>query len=372
MFSDGRTMLSLWLAAGFWLGLIQDAALRVNPALLERPAAAASSELSAPAFSPAAFLDLPDEELFKTVETDQASLGSISIGAPGGGILLNPVPLPEGLGWRPIAPDGAYGTTETIEFIRAAIGTVHELFPDTPAISIGDISFQAGGRMRRHITHQSGRDVDFGFYYKSGATSWYLPGTAANLDLARNWALVRALLLRTDIETILLDTRIQRLLYAHALQIGEDKDWLDRIFQFSRGNSKALIVHVSGHRTHYHVRFYNRVAQEIGRRVYPYLIKIDRIKPPVYTVGHLVRNGETLGHIARRYGVSVRAIQSQNGLSGTLIRAGRSLRIPRYGVRAPSIAPVVVPPRPVPPTTPDCLAAVAWPAAADPAWAAIK
>ena len=134
--------------------------------------------------------------------------------------------------------------------------------------------------MKRHVTHQSGRDVDFGLYYKSGAQSGFISGTAANLDLPRNWALVRSLLAFTDIETILLDAGIQRLLYAYALKIGEDKDWLDQVFQVRKGSAKALVVHVAGHRTHYHVRFYNRVAQEMGRRVYPQFVKLERVKPP--------------------------------------------------------------------------------------------
>lgn len=43
---------------------------------------------------------------------------------------------------------------------------------------------------------------------------------------------------------------------------------------------------------------------------------------------HKVRPGETLGSIAQRYRVSVRAIQQANGLRGSLIRAGQTLRIP--------------------------------------------
>jgi murein endopeptidase len=355
-------MLTLWLAAGVWLGFARAALDLVTPASVQ-PAAGVAIAAADGAFapSPASLLALPDEELLRRVEADSASLGSLSIGAPGGGILVNPVPLPPEPGWTLIDPNGAFATAETLAFIRAAVATVHELFPGTPAISIGDISFEAGGRMKRHLTHQSGRDVDFGFYYKTGYQAWYVAGTAANLDLPRNWALVRALLLRTDSETILLDTRIQRLLYAHALKIGEDKDWLDGVFQFVKGNAKARIVHVAGHRTHYHVRFYNRAAQELGRRVYPFLVQLNKIKPPIYSVAHYVRNGETLGHIAARYGTSVRAIQQFNGLAGPLIRAGRSLRIPLRGVSAPPIAPVVVPARPLPPRTPDSLSSVAWP-----------
>jgi membrane-bound lytic murein transglycosylase D len=44
-------------------------------------------------------------------------------------------------------------------------------------------------------------------------------------------------------------------------------------------------------------------------------------------VNYKIRSGDTLGSIASRYGVSVRQIQSWNGLSGTSIRAGRTLKI---------------------------------------------
>ncbi|MCX6559350.1 MAG: penicillin-insensitive murein endopeptidase [Candidatus Aminicenantes bacterium] len=356
-------MLTLWLAASCWLGLARAALDRLPAAPPVPPAGTAVAAVDAPAAPSAFLLELPSEELFRRVESDAASLGSMSIGAPGGGILINPLLLTAEPGWTLIDPNGAYATSETVNFIRTAVATVHELFPATPAISIGDISTEKGGRMKRHATHQAGRDVDFGFYYKSGYSSWYVPGTAANMDLPRNWVFVRALLLRTDIETILLDIRVQRLLYAYALKIGEDKDWLDRVFQVGKGSAKALIIHVVGHRTHYHVRFYNRVAQELGRRVYPFLVQLDKIKPPVFTVPHLVRSGESLGLIAARYGSSVRAIQQTNGLSGTLIRAGRALRIPLRGVNAPPAAPVFVPARPLPSKTPEILAGVAWPTA---------
>jgi LysM repeat protein len=41
-----------------------------------------------------------------------------------------------------------------------------------------------------------------------------------------------------------------------------------------------------------------------------------------------VKSGETLGHIAQKYRTSVRAIQRENNLRGTVIRAGKTLRIP--------------------------------------------
>ncbi len=44
-------------------------------------------------------------------------------------------------------------------------------------------------------------------------------------------------------------------------------------------------------------------------------------------VYHRIRNGETLGGIAARYGVSVKQLRRLNGIKGSNIRAGKSLRI---------------------------------------------
>jgi LysM repeat protein len=309
---------------------------------------------------PAALMDLTDEALRSRVESDPASLGSLSIGTPGSAILVNPVSLPASSRWT-IAPTAdTWGTSETIADIETAIDKVHELFPGTQPIAIGDISDSDGGRLKRHQTHQAGRDADFGFYYKDGQEKWYLPGTAANLDLPRNWALVRALVTCTDVETILLDTRIQKALYQYALSIAEDKSWLDRVFQFSRGYKDAIVRHVPLHRTHYHVRFYNPQAQALGRRAFPYLVEFKIVEPPVFTVRHVVRPGQTLGHLASRYGTSIRAIMQANGLTTTQLRAGRAYRIP-VRAAAPPVDPVVVPLRMLPPVTPPAMAAAEWP-----------
>jgi penicillin-insensitive murein endopeptidase len=284
----------------------------------------------------------------------------LSIGSPGSAILFNGVSLPADPRWCTAPGAEPWGTTETIEAITAAVATVGELFADTPPITIGDISAIAGGRLKRHESHQGGRDVDFGFYYQPGKGAWYTPGTARNLDLPRNWAFVRALLARTDVERVFLDSRIQKLLYKHALDIGEDQAWLDRVFQFARGARDAIVQHLPKHRTHFHVRFYNPVAQELGRRAHPVLVQLGLIEPPVYTIRHVVRSGQTIGHLAARYGVSVAAIMKVNGLRTTRLRAGRAYRIPVRAPLPPS-EPVVVPARMLPPQTPPTLAGIDWP-----------
>ena len=50
---------------------------------------------------------------------------------------------------------------------------------------------------------------------------------------------------------------------------------------------------------------------------------------PKPSVRHTVVKGDTLYSLSRRYGTSVGAIQRANGLSGTTIRLGRTLKIPK-------------------------------------------
>ncbi len=353
-------MTPLDVVAGLWLVF---APAWSGPLLVSLPA-----QPDAPADAPAApaasssLLHLNDADLRARVEADATSIGSLSIGSPGSAVLFNAVPLPTDPRWTSFSGAQLWATAETVEAIESAVGTVHELFPDTPPLVIGDISDEDGGRLKRHQSHQGGRDVDFGFYHRSGAQPTFFMGSTANLDLARNWAFLRALVTRTDVELILLDTRIQKILYKYALDLGEDKAWLDRVFMFSRGYPDAIVQHVPRHRNHYHVRFYSPVAQEMGRRAHPILVEMGVMQPPVHTAKHVARPGQTLGQIAHRYGTSIRAIMQENGLKSTNIRAGRAYRVP-LKTAAPPPAPLVLPQRVLPPSTPSLLASVDWPTA---------
>lgn len=54
----------------------------------------------------------------------------------------------------------------------------------------------------------------------------------------------------------------------------------------------------------------------------------SRSKKSGYTT-HTVRNGETLGGIAERYGTTASAIRKANGIKGSMIRKGQKLKIPK-------------------------------------------
>jgi murein endopeptidase len=345
----------LWLWQGpMWAGAIPAAAVSPSPS-----AAVTMASVN----SPADLLSLSDTQLFEVIQTNPHVLGPLSIGGPGGGRLFNAVAMPDGPLWEIGSNAQTWTTTETIASLESGVEVVNELFPATPPIRVGDFSDVDGGRLKRHKSHQCGRDVDVGFYLESGAPGGFVVGTARNLDLPRNWVLLRSWLVRTDVEVIFLDRRVQKLIYQYALGLGEDRYWLDQVFHGRGDAGHAIIQHVAGHRNHYHVRFYNPIAQELGRRAYPLLVQANLLSPPVHTVKHVVRQGQTLGHLASRYGTSVHAIMSANGLRSSSLRAGRAYRIP---VRAAAVTEevVVIPPRLLPPFTPPALEAITWPTAA--------
>ncbi len=277
-------------------------------------------------------------------ERDPRALGPLSIGTPDAGLLLNPVPFPEGSLWKLREPRESWATDETIGFVVTAIEGVEARYPGSPRLVIGDLSNPKGGRIDRHRSHQAGRDADIGLYYKAGQADDFRLVRPKELDAVRTWALVRALVTETDIERIFIDRSLMRVLYDEALAEGEDGAWLADIF--GRASEKGLIQHERRHKDHLHARFYNRRAQETGRLVYPLLVETGIAPPPF--VKHKARNGDTLGALARRYGTSVGAIRSANGLSGSRLRAGRSYTIP---IRKAPVAdgPLVVPARRLPP-----------------------
>lgn len=289
-----------------------------------------------PAFS-LALGKLSDEELTHLLAESPDALGGLSIGTPNAGVLVGGQRAPDDPHWKLVDPAHAYGTRETLDFLKRALDHVHQVLPGGHPLYIGHISAKSGGHLNPHKSHQAGRDVDISFFYADEkAARWYKRGTADNLDLPRTWAFVRALIAETDVDMILIDHSIQKLLYDYALGIGEDKAWLDDVFHGQPGKHRALILHAPGHATHLHIRFFNPIAQEAARRLYPKLVASGKISPPSQFVSYTAKKGDTLIKLAKRFGTSVRAIMRANRLRSTLIRAKVAYKIPKQvGVSLP-------------------------------------
>lgn len=291
----------------------------------------------------------------------ERSLGSISLGHPHDGRLVNAVELPPGAGWVRTVPEQSFGTDETIQALVFVIGRVRAEHPETPAAFIGSISARRGGKLHPHKSHQSGRDADVHFYLtKRDPRRWYEPATAENLDRPRNWTLLRSLITETDIDFVLIDREVAALLERHALDVGEDPAWVDDVFHGTRAPSDgrrggrlvpastALIKHAPGHTGHMHIRFTSPHARRRGRATYETLLRQGHLELGERDATHVAVAGDTLSALSRRFGVSVAELKEWNGLASPFIRAGQTLRVKQRIDLRGAFDPVVVPSRRLP------------------------
>ena len=216
-----------------------------------------------------------DAQLAQWLDTDPSRIGTASLGLPNRGQLFNAVQAQSCELWEVVDPDRSWATPATLEGLRRAVEAVHQRFPDTLPLQLGDLSRQKGGWLRPHRSHQSGLDADVSYYYTT-EQKWYLTATKDNLDRARSWTLVRALVADPSVEYVFVDIRVQGLLREYAERIGESNEWLDATFGGTERRTEAPIRHTWGHRTHLHVRFRDPVARETAVRIYP-LLKARRL-----------------------------------------------------------------------------------------------
>jgi LysM repeat protein/murein endopeptidase len=310
--------------------------------------------------------DISDEELLELWKSSPEALGSVSLGFVDEGRMINALRFPPSDSWRVVSPERAFATQETITYVITAIEDVRAQFPGCNPLRVNQLSSSEGGYLRGHKSHQNGRDVDLAFYYptvdpiRARAREKYI-------DVAKNWALLKSLVTKTDVQFVLVDKRVQKVLYDFALKNGEDKAWLDSVFN---GGKEALVKHARRHRDHFHVRFYNGRAQELGRRVAPLLAQ----RPEQNVAFHRVRSGDTLGAIARRYGSSIAALKKANRLRSSFLRLAQQLRVPLRGpcTHCPVPPPVVVPDRRLPPLQPPSVQMASTSPAPTPETPAIK
>ncbi|MCZ7584781.1 MAG: penicillin-insensitive murein endopeptidase [Deltaproteobacteria bacterium] len=309
---------------------------------------------TAPAFDPES-IDLTGKDLSK--------LPCLSVGAASGGRLVNGVKMTSSPGLRVRVGHNNFGTPETIAALRYAVAKVKTQYPEAHDLLIGDISRPGGGRLKRHRSHQSGRDVDVSYYYKNGwQPTAFQEASASNLDVKKTWTFVEALMEDNKTEYIFIDNRIQKLLYNYVkYKLKAPPSYLETVFSYPNGSSRtALIRHARGHSNHMHVRFWSAIAvaaareyhfkdsalarlQHRGRDVlqgqdYVDLERLERVDygpaPKTQIVKewrnvretYRVRKGDTLSGIAKRNGVGTSKLVTWNRVNGkTILRPGQRL-----------------------------------------------
>jgi penicillin-insensitive murein endopeptidase len=194
-----------------------------------------------------------------------------SVGWPHHGVQTGAVELPEsGTGFVRYRKLGGYYWAQPglVQAIEDATEYVAEALPGGAALFVGDLSARDGGKIERHYSHRSGRDVDLlwyvttpegapidnGHFVQLGADGLgKVPGTNeyVRLDLGREWLLIKSLLTSEHIEVqwLFVSRDVEALLVHYALDAGEDPELIWRA-------ENALLEPVDSlpHDDHLHLR----------------------------------------------------------------------------------------------------------------------
>ena len=208
-------------------------------------------------------LTIPDCDHAKAEKAVKVVTGQ-SIGKPWHGKLAHAATLPDGKGYHIRRPWRAFGATQVIGYIERAVAEQRRRFPKEHVLAIGDISQKGGGEISDHHSHQSGRDVDMGLFYKKKPADYpedFVTADEDSLDCEKTYALIDTFARTHDkpggVQMIFLDFHLQGVLYKWAKAHGVDEDHLDWLFQFphGRGTMDGIVRHEPNHQDHFHVRF---------------------------------------------------------------------------------------------------------------------
>jgi len=201
------------------------------------------------------------------VYRQKPGISSESVGFPGHGSVEGAMPMVDGPG-RILrhTPWKAWATRTTVATLDVVLREWARRYPNAQPIIVGNMSARKGGRLPPHSSHQSGRDIDLSYPQIWDGSSELAPQVMneRNLDRDLTWNLLELLRETGAIELIFIDSKLQRLLYEHALETGRySKKQLENWMEYPRtpGSGSPIIQHVRGHVDHMHVRLRCRKAE---------------------------------------------------------------------------------------------------------------
>ena len=181
------------------------------------------------------------------------SVGRATRGSLENGCLL----AQRGAGWIRRNAAG-WGTDRTVGILQWALAEVGRLHSGTVPVIVGALSREHGGKLRPHRSHQSGRDIDVGYYASNNvALPRFRPMSSGNIDVDKTWTLIGALLHTGWVHYVFIDYNLQALMVRYLEEQGADAQTLARVFQYPAGRraKRGIIRHARGHADHFHVRF---------------------------------------------------------------------------------------------------------------------
>lgn len=203
-----------------------------------------------------------------------------TIGVPHNGVLTEAEELPkDGLGYVRFRPNSPvyFGVPRLVRAIARAARVVEEQMPGGAPLVIGDLSAQSGGKIPRHNSHRTGRDVDFLFYVttpsgvprrnpgffnlEADGFVRFPDGSYGRLDVPRQWLLFKTLLLdeEIDIQFLFMSRELEALVIRYALAKEPDLAllWHAETVMLQPGDSLP-------HADHVHVRVACRPEEAVA------------------------------------------------------------------------------------------------------------
>ncbi len=160
-----------------------------------------------------------------------------------------------------LEPNVTWGTTTMVNTLLHAAEEIAWQIPKSDPVVIGDISHEHGGFMAGHRSHRGGLDADIGLYW--GDAQQYQRGfitvAPSQLDADTTWTFISAMLDTGNVERILLDSSLIRMVRKAAIRSGDLS--VEEAYQvFPTGHSTSpwnqtgVVHHSPGHRHHMHLR----------------------------------------------------------------------------------------------------------------------
>ena len=199
-----------------------------------------------------------------------------SVGTAQEGHLVRGRELPtEGDGYHFLSnrgnPAAHFGTASLVDALIRAAAEVARAHPGSD-LAIHDLSFEEGGDIRGHGSHNSGRDVDVAYYAQTAdgapinptTITWFTangrarsepPETASRFDAARTWLLIAALMSDSTIRVqyVFMHPAHQRRLLAHARRSGAERVVVRQVQSILRTPQGRR---VDPHADHFHLRIH--------------------------------------------------------------------------------------------------------------------
>ncbi len=194
-----------------------------------------------------------------------------SVGSPSQGTLQGGEELPrKGPGFERYRPWGRahWGTPALVRLVQEVAARVELEAPSGAPLVVGDLSAKQGGRIPRHSSHRTGRDVDFlwyvttpagvpvrnpGFIHMGPDGLAPLPGTDGylKLDERRQWLLFKALLTSraANVQWLFVSRPVEAIIIDYAQARGEPLELIWHAENVMRQPRDA-----APHADHVHVR----------------------------------------------------------------------------------------------------------------------